>query len=66
MKAQRFTDAHRVVVKELAPEAVIRGDLTKLKKMFQGLSSDIVADWPSGGKVRYLVLACLRLRCSLT
>lgn len=51
IKAEKFTDAHRVVVNELAPEAVIRGDLSELKRLFEGLSSDNVADWPSGGKI---------------
>ncbi|KAG0142457.1 hypothetical protein CROQUDRAFT_97540 [Cronartium quercuum f. sp. fusiforme G11] len=51
MKAEAFTDAHRVVVQELAPEAVIRGDLSGLKELFSGLCSDNVADWPSGGKI---------------
>lgn len=54
LSADMFSEAHRLLVYDLAPEAVLRGDVKLLIRLFDELDDvqDQVADWQSGGQVR--------------
>lgn len=43
--------AHEIVVSELAPEAVLRGDFGVLRRLLEPLLPDIVVNWDVGGQV---------------
>lgn len=59
LEALRPNEAHAIAVLELGPEAVIRNDMALLRKLFSRFKEHEVADWESGGKVRFL-LSCAR------
>ena len=54
LSAQLYSEAHRLLVLELAPEAILRSDMRLLTSLFEPLLSvqDQVADWQTGGQVR--------------
>jgi hypothetical protein len=54
LSAGLYSEAHKVVVWDLAPEAVVRSDFEVLESMFAELRERQVqvADWQSGGQVR--------------
>jgi len=41
LKSSRIVEAHKIVVLELAPDAVLRGDLKLIRKLFRGDSNNI-------------------------
>lgn len=58
LQAEMFSEAHRVLVQELAPEAILRGDMSLLVKLFDPLIEvqDEVTDWQNGGQVSFELL----------
>jgi nuclear pore complex protein Nup98-Nup96 len=58
LSAGLFSEAHKVVVWDLAPEAVVRSDFEMLESMFVELKdvSTQVANWQTGGQVRCCLL----------
>lgn len=52
LAAQLYNPAHDLAVLELAPDAIIRGDLDLLKELFERVHSRKVENWTSRGKVR--------------
>jgi len=59
LQAEMFSEAHRLVVHDLAPEAVLRGDMSLLVRLFEQLEEvqHDVADWQNGGQVSSLLFA---------
>ncbi|KZP25015.1 hypothetical protein FIBSPDRAFT_856394 [Athelia psychrophila] len=51
LAAQLYNPAHDLAVLELAPDAIIRGDLDLLKELFERVHSRKVENWTSRGKV---------------
>ncbi|KAF7964558.1 hypothetical protein HWV62_5694 [Athelia sp. TMB] len=51
LAAQLYNSAHDLAVLELAPDAVIRGDLDLLKEIFERIHARKVENWTSRGKV---------------
>ncbi|KAK8869988.1 hypothetical protein IAR55_000558 [Kwoniella newhampshirensis] len=51
LKAKLYDRAHRVLVQKLAPEAVIRDDISLLRRLCQGLEGKGVARWEFEGKL---------------
>lgn len=56
MAAEMFSEAHRLLVYDLAPEAVLRGDTKLLVRLFDKLEEvqHAVAGWQTGGQVSSL------------
>lgn len=63
LAAERWTDAHKIAVYELAPEAIIRSDPTLLRRLFEPFEPSQVADWEEGAQVSHVFGANL---CALT
>ena len=53
--AKDFNAAHEIVVAELAPEAIIRGDLSLLRRLIAPFSPSIVVNWDVGGQVNRII-----------
>lgn len=51
LAAEEHSTAHRIAVVDLAPEAIIRNDLTLLRRLFDVFEPQDTADWESGGRV---------------
>ena len=58
LAAKDLNGAHDIVVSELAPEAVLRGDLGVLRRLLQPLTPDVVVNWDVGGQVSRSRLLC--------
>lgn len=58
VSAGLYDEAHSIVVRDLAPETVIRGDHSLLVDILSNLErhEDAVHNWQSGGKVRSALL----------
>lgn len=74
LQAKLYEQAHNLAVTELAPDAIIRSDLTLLRELFMVFVDKQVQSWYDRGKVRFLFLSystCRELtaffscRCSL-
>jgi len=57
IQAKLYNHAHDLAVGELAPDAIIRGDLSLLREMFLVFVDKQVDSWHSRGKVRVLRLS---------
>lgn len=51
LAAQLYNPAHDLAVLELAPDAIVRGDLVLLKDLFERFNARKVDNWNLRGKV---------------
>lgn len=51
LKADEQGMAHDIAVKDLAPDAVVRGDMSLLRALFKPFNPQAVPDWSFRGKV---------------
>ncbi|KZT04508.1 uncharacterized protein LAESUDRAFT_737928 [Laetiporus sulphureus 93-53] len=51
LEAGLYDEAHRLAVSELAPDAVVRGDIDLLKTLVEPFKDRPVSGWLAGGKV---------------
>ena len=61
LQAGLYDTAHELAVLKLAPEAVIRDDLTLLKTLFERIAGHAVDSWHVRGQVSILIMPWFRL-----
>lgn len=62
LRAGSHVEAHRVLVKEVAPQAVVERDFASLATLISQFESrsDIISEWPLGGEIYCLFLTLLQ------
>ena len=64
LRAGSFVEAHRVLVKEVAPLAIVErdyADLSALLSQFEGRQG-VISDWPLGGEIYSFFLQLVQYR----
>ncbi|KAK9710390.1 hypothetical protein K7432_008451 [Basidiobolus ranarum] len=51
LHANKWNQAHQLIVEKLAPDALLRNQICRLKSLLSHIDSEEVADWENGGLV---------------
>ncbi|MBW0490057.1 hypothetical protein O181_029772 [Austropuccinia psidii MF-1] len=51
VESKEFSKSHEILVFELIPETLLRGDFKLARKLLKSIQEEFVSDWMSGGKI---------------